>query len=553
MPHAHISLFALLSLAVAVLGAWTALDLFSRMRAHLGAARLRWLGIAALALGVSIWSMHFIAMLGFDPGGPVSYDIGLTVVSCLLAIAGTGVAFLIAGRAGHERLRLAGAGLVMGLSIATMHYVGMAAMRTSAAVGYRPALVLLSLVIAVGASGAALFAAREERDLLWKTLAAVILGLAIVAMHHVGMAALILTPQAGTLQPGDVSPLMLAAAVTAGAVAILFLALGASLFDRRTNVLAAIDAGGVGFWEAALPLRPAVVSARAREILAIPGDARPGATEIGDRLSPDDLPRHHEALRRAVAGEVDYDQEWRLPDTGRWIHLRGKLIRSRSGRPLRMSGVVTDITDRREAFAALAASERQQRILINELNHRVKNTLASVQSIARQTACRTPDVATFTTLFEARLIALSNTQNLLTAARWEQVDLRALLAAELAPYADEQIRLSGPDVGLSPQQTLGLGLVFHEMAVNATKYGALSTPAGCVRIDWSIADRHLLLDWVESGGPDVSPPARRGFGSDLIEATVNRSLAGSATLAHPPEGFRLSLRLPLRDTSQSDV
>jgi len=175
----------------------------------------------------------------------------------------------------------------------------------------------------------------------------------------------------------------------------------------------------------------------------------------------------------------------------------------------------------------------------------VKNTLATVQSIAHHTARRTPDVATFTALFEARLVALSNTQNLLTAANWERVDLRAMLAQELAPYAEEQVRLTGPAVDLNAQQTLGMGMVFHELAVNAAKYGALSNASGCVRIDWSVADGHLLLDWVESGGPAVSPPQRKGFGSVLIDSTINRSLHGSAVMTYDPEGASFSLRLPL--------
>ena len=555
MHHTHpiVSLFFVLSLAVAVLGAWTALDLFNRMRAHLGSTRLRWLAMAALTLGASIWSMHFIAMLGFDPGSPVAYDVGLTLASFLLATTGTAIAFLTAARRRAEAVRLIMAGTVMGLAIAAMHYVGMAAMRTAAVLDYRPGLVALSVLIAVGASIAALFAAREDRSLRWRALAAAALGAAIVAMHHTGMAALVLIPAEATPGAGEASPLMLAVAVTAGSVAVLFLALGASVFDQRTNVLSAIDAGGVGFWEAQLPLRPPVVSARARQILGIAPDARLGASEIGDRLSPEDLPRHHAALTRAVAGDDDYDQEWFIPGVGRWIHLRGRLIRSRSGRPVRMSGVITDVTDRRQAFAALADSERQQRVLINELNHRVKNSLATVQSIARQTARRAPDLASFVPLFEARLLALSNTQNLLTAGRWESVPLRDLLDQELSPFAEEQVRLNGPEVRLDPRQTLSLGLAFHELATNAAKYGALSTPNGCVRVDWSVDARHLRLDWVETGGPAVVAPTRRGFGSQLIEAAVNRDLDGSAALAYPPEGFTFSLRLPLADTTETDA
>jgi NO-binding membrane sensor protein with MHYT domain/two-component sensor histidine kinase len=554
LHHAHhLNLYPVLSLAIAVLGAWTALDLFNRARAQIGTNRLRWMAVAALVLGVSIWSMHFIAMLGFHPEMPASYDIGLTMLSLLLAVVGSGFAFVSVGRVSAGYRRLVVGGVLMGLAIVGMHYVGMAAMRTTAAIGYRPTLVALSVVIAIGAAFAALVASRAERSLKWRALAAVILGAAIAAMHHTGMAAVVLTPVAHADMGAGVSPLGLAAAVAAGSVGILFLAMGASLFDQRTNVLAAVDAGGVGFWEARLPLRAPVLSPRARTILSVPPDGRLGPTEIGDRLSPEDRILHRAALEQAITGEADYDQEWFLPETGRWIHLRGRLVRSRSGRPERMSGVITDITDRREAFAALADSERQQRVLINELNHRVKNTLATVQSIARQTARRTPDIKAFIPVFESRLIALSNTQNLLTAHKWDGVDLRILLDQEFAPYAAEQVCLSGPPVDLDPRQALGMGLAFHEMAVNAAKYGALFNTTGVVRVDWSVGDGHLMLDWVESGGPSVTPPTRRGFGSDLIESTVNRSLEGTAVLAYPPEGFSFSLRLPLGPTSETDV
>jgi diguanylate cyclase len=554
LHHAHaLNLYPVLSLAIAVLGAWTALDLFNRARAQIGTNRLRWMGVAALALGVSIWSMHFVAMLGFHPEMPASYDIGLTVLSLLLAVVGSGFAFVSVGRVSAGWRRLVWGGVLMGAAIVVMHYVGMAAMQTTAAIGYHPGLVILSVVIAMGAAFAALVASRAERSVKWRSLAAVLLGFAIAAMHHTGMAAVILTPVPHADMADGASPLALAAAVTAGSVGILFLAMGASLFDQRTNVLAAVDAGGVGFWEARLPLLAPVLSPRARLILSIPVDGRLGPTEIGDRLSPEDRVLHRTALLQAATGETDYDQEWLLPGSGRWIHMRGRLVRSRSGRPERMSGVITDVTDRREAFAALADSERQQRVLINELNHRVKNTLATVQSIARQTARRTPDIKAFIPLFESRMIALSNTQNLLTAHRWEAVDLRELLEQEFAPYAAEQVRLNGPPVGLEPRQVLGLGLAFHEMAVNAAKYGALFNTTGTVRVDWSVGGGCLLLDWVESGGPPVTPPTRRGFGSDLIESTINRSLEGTTALAYPSEGFSFSLRLPLAPTSETDV
>src|SRR3989344_30310 len=172
MPHHHHPLFVILSLVVAVLGSWTALDLFRRVRWHIGRTRQGWLGTAAVAMGASIWSMHFIAMLGFDPGSAVSYDPALTLVSFALAVGATWGAFFSAARerSGGALVMLAGA--FMGAGICLMHYVGMAALRTAVSLVYGPVLVALSLLIAVAAATAALFAARRERALAWRAAAA---------------------------------------------------------------------------------------------------------------------------------------------------------------------------------------------------------------------------------------------------------------------------------------------------------------------------------------------------------------------------------------------
>lgn len=193
MPHHHHPVFVALSLVIAVFGSWTALDLFRRVRSHIGRARKVWLGAAAAAMGVGIWSMHFVAMLGFDPGAPVRYDVGLTLLSLVLAIAATWGAFFSAAseRSGGALLTLAGA--AMGAGICTMHFVGMAALRTTAPLRYEPGLVALSLLIAVGAATAALVAAQRERTRRWRAAAALILGAAIAGMHYTGMAALVLT------------------------------------------------------------------------------------------------------------------------------------------------------------------------------------------------------------------------------------------------------------------------------------------------------------------------------------------------------------------------
>jgi diguanylate cyclase len=367
MQHLHQPVFVLLSLLVAVLGSWTALDLFRRVRTHVGRARTVWLGVTAFVMGVSIWSMHFIAMLGFDPGAPVRYSLLLTALSLALAVLATGGAFFAAAEVGASGRRIAIAGSAMGIGICLMHYVGMAALRTAVSVGYDPGLVGLSLLIAVAASSAALVAAQEERSKLWRAVAAGLLGGAIVGMHYTAMGALRLTPvEVHVVEPAGVSSLTLAFGVAAGASVILFLALAAALYDRRFDVLAGLDAGRVGYWELTLPQRRLNISPRGREILGVSADAPFGYEQWTAAIHPDDRARRDTELAEALAAHVDYDAEYRLVrEDGevRWINIRGRAISDTRGRPLRMIGVLLDVTDRHVAFAAVAESENRFRLI----------------------------------------------------------------------------------------------------------------------------------------------------------------------------------------------
>ena len=549
-----ISAFGGLSVLVAVFAAWTALDVFQQVRERHGAARLAWLATAAVAMGGGIWSMHFIAMLGFDPGAPVHYDLTLTVASFLLAIVGAGIAFLIASK-GRGVRRTVLAGVIMGVSICAMHYVGMAALRTAASMAYTPGLAIVSVAIAMFAAIAALFAADRERSPMWRLAAAVILGLAVVGMHYFAMAALTLTSiqMAATLPPGA-PPLMLAIAIAAVTIIILFLALAASMIGQSSKLISIIDAGGVGYWELDLPKQTVWISDRARKHLDVAPDAPFTVRDFARKLKPEDLPRRAATLARALKGDGEYAAEYQLRDSGRWLLLRGRLIRSRSGRGIKLAGVITDVTDRRQAFAALATSEHRQRLLINELNHRVKNTLATIQSIAALTARRSTSVPEFMHLFEARLIALSDTHNLLTANGWERASLRDLVQQEFRPFAEDQLRMEGPALTLEAEQSLSMGLVLHELVTNAVKYGALSNPGeggGWVGVTWGNLDEDgmVTLDWIEHGGPVVTAPTQFGFGSRLIDTSVRGTLRGSATMDYADD--RLHCRLKFQPGSPS--
>ncbi len=200
-----------------------------------------------------------------------------------------------------------------------------------------------------------------------------------------------------------------------------------------------------------------------------------------------------------------------------------------------------------EVTDVVTAAERQK-LMIDELNHRVKNTLATVQSIAIQTARSHTDPRTFAEGFQARLLALSHTHDLLTRSHWEGADLGAILKHETEAHGAHRVTLAGVPVALDPASALSLGMIFHELATNAAKYGALSAPDGRVLVDWSVMDQtrpRLRLTWREVGGPPVVAPDRRGFGSRLIERNVRHDLAGEVKLDYANDGFNADFSIPL--------
>jgi len=196
----------------------------------------------------------------------------------------------------------------------------------------------------------------------------------------------------------------------------------------------------------------------------------------------------------------------------------------------------------REIVARIAA-EARQKLLLDELNHRVKNTLATVQSIAAQSLRHGTDVNSVRKSFEARLIALSQAHNLLTRDNWSGASLAELIRTELAPYGGhhgERVTIRGERVWLAPNTAVALGMAFHELATNAVKYGALSGEEGRVRVTWTVAPgsgpRQLRIVWRELGGPPVDPPARRGFGSRVIVGGLAHQLDGVVDLDFAPTG-----------------
>ncbi|MBF9194812.1 PAS domain-containing sensor histidine kinase [Microvirga terrestris] len=211
----------------------------------------------------------------------------------------------------------------------------------------------------------------------------------------------------------------------------------------------------------------------------------------------------------------------------------------------RLWGIQRDITDRKKA-------EEQRTLLINELNHRVKNTLATVQSIASQTLRNAPTMQDAKEAFEGRLMALARVHDVLTTENWEGAELRNIVAQALAPYrsfGEDRLRIEGPEIRLSPRIALALSMALQELTTNAVKHGALSNATGRVDIVWNIARAEpggrLHLRWQESGGPLVQAPARQGFGSRLIERSLARELNGDVQITFHPEGVLCTVDAPL--------
>ena len=188
--------------------------------------------------------------------------------------------------------------------------------------------------------------------------------------------------------------------------------------------------------------------------------------------------------------------------------------------------------------------QRRQRLLLAELNHRVKNTLASVQSIVSQTLRSAPDADTAKRDIESRLAALSKAHNLLSAQEWTSADLGAVIGQEMSLFDPERVSVDGPPFKLSPKASISLAMLVHELATNAVKYGALGSEKGQVRIVWKEdADGKLTLSWRETGGPPATEPSRKGFGTRLIESIVLREFSGALEPVYREEGFSCNIRL----------
>jgi PAS domain S-box-containing protein len=253
--------------------------------------------------------------------------------------------------------------------------------------------------------------------------------------------------------------------------------------------------------------------------------------------------RQHEEdeilLKLARNQRVEPFETIRLHKDGRAIPVSITIspITDATGRVVGASKIARDISERK-------AKEQQVQFLLRELNHRSKNMLAVIQSIAHRTGGSSPE---FVKAFGERLQALAINQDLLAGNEWHGVAFDALVKAQLQPFADvdgTRVGIAGPPVRLSAAAAQALGMALHELATNACKYGALCGDDGNIEVRWHVVGDELKVSWIETGGPKVQQVTRRGFGSVVLSTMVEHSLQGAVVLDYASEGLRWRLRCP---------
>jgi PAS domain S-box-containing protein len=346
-------------------------------------------------------------------------------------------------------------------------------------------------------------------------------------------------------EPGDVLALLLYAVLMLFNVALIAgmrRAVEQALQASKDRLQLALDAALLGWWQYD-PIHGLVWwDTRMKEMFDVAED-RTDIEEFKRRVHPDDIERVWAAVEAALdpTNLKPYADEFRRDGEVRWteghtlVHFEGM---GRERRAVSMVGTAQDITERK-------SREERERLLLHELNHRAKNILSVVDAIAHQTATGAPE--DFVERFSERIQALSANQELLVRGEWKGVETEDLVRAQLAHFDDligSRIAVQGPKLRLKAPSAQAIGLALHELATNAGKYGTLSTDTGRVDISWGIDGDTFTMSWVEREGPPVSPPKRRGFGTKVMEAMAQRSLAGNVDLNFAPSGLTWRLTCP---------
>jgi PAS domain S-box-containing protein len=597
-----------LSILVACFASYTALDLGGRVRVSQGLARGGWLAIAAIAMGGGIWSMHFIAMLAFVMPMPVSFDLGLTALSLLVAMAVTGIGFYVIGTRRATHLQLALSGLFMGLGIVAMHYTGMAAMRMSAHLRYDQLFVALSVFIAVGASTAALWLAFRATNVWQRVVAAVIMGFAISGMHYTGMAAASFSAHTmvdearGAASFAETS---LALAVAGITFVILVCALIASLFDRQFAVLAERETVLLRRSEeqfrqlyraTPLPLYSLAPDGTIEQAsdawLGLIGYQRDEAVgkALTDFMTEESKARYQQSAWPVLQADGEIKeaefQFVRKSGTVLDVLLSARVERSATGSARTLSGLI-DITARKHTEEALRQSQRMEAMgqLTGGVAHDFNNLLMVISGATYKLGKAVTDPATGRAL-DMIANAVKRGQNLtnqlLSFARRQTLETSVVDIAAFLPNVSEmlrrslrgdiEIRTAAPayphriridptelelallNLGVNARDAMPAGGVLTVSIRNVTLAGELETDA--LRGDF------VAIEVSDTGNgipPEILPrvfepffttkDAGRGTGLGLSQVYgFAKQSGGTATVrSKPREGTTVALYLPATD------
>lgn len=317
----------------------------------------------------------------------------------------------------------------------------------------------------------------------------------------------------------------------------------ARLQDEQARLQLALSAADLAIWELDVASNRVTVSRELNRLYRFPEDASPSIAELQALYAPGEQERvERESGEVFAAGNrtIRFEAKHQWPDgVVKWISVRAEVLVNDEGVPTRVIGVAMDVTDRRRY-------EEHLRLTARELQHRVKNSLAVVQSIAVQSFRGSRSKEEGIDVFSGRLRALASATDLLTKANWEAIAVKDIVDEILHPFRDverNRIAAHGDEVRIPSTVAVSLGMALHELCTNAVKYGALSNEIGTVSVNWKVSGEGMLLEWRETGGPPVSPPTGGGFGTKLLTRGLLDDGTGSVDLHFDPAGVRCIITL----------
>ncbi|MEO6636520.1 MAG: PAS domain-containing protein [Devosia sp.] len=322
----------------------------------------------------------------------------------------------------------------------------------------------------------------------------------------------------------------------------------AKLVDEQARLSLAIGAADLAVWELSVATNTITPSRELNRLYRFPEHAQPDTEEFMSLYAPGERARvERDAADSVAAGNptIRFEAKHQWPDgVEKWIGVRAQVLFDKDGQPTRVIGVAMDVTERRMAEDLL-------RLTARELQHRVKNNLAVVQSLAGLSLRANRPIEQSISVFSDRLRALAVATDLLTRGNWRDVSIRELVDEVVGPHQEderERIVVTGDDSRVDGSAALALGMALHELCTNAVKYGALSTPQGQVLLNWATHDGTIRVDWEERGGPPVEVPSNTGFGMKLLRGLFTQS-HGTVATEFRPEGLVCHLTIAVRGSA----